>query len=67
VLPQQGAAMQSRMKVRLRGQDDDVTTELDDVMQPTLNLTQPMYNMLGQQVDENYHGIIIQNGYKYIK
>ena len=67
VLPQQGAAMQSRMKVRLRGQDDDVTTELDDVMQPTLNPTQPMYNMLGQQVDENYHGIIIQNGYKYIK
>ena len=67
VLPQQGAAMQSRMKVRLRGQDDDVTTELDDVMQPTLNLTQPMYNMLGQQVDENYHGIVIQNGYKYIK
>lgn len=69
VLPQQAttASAAPRMRVRLRGQDDDVTTELDDVMQPTLNLTQPMYNMLGQQVDENYHGIIIQNGYKYIK
>lgn len=69
VLPQQATAASAapRMRVRLRGQDDDVTTELDDVMQPTLNLTQPMYNMLGQQVDENYHGIIIQNGYKYIK
>lgn len=69
VLPQQATAASAapRMRVRLRGQDDDVTTELDDVMQPTLNLTQPMYNMLGQQVDENYHGIVIQNGYKYIK
>lgn len=69
VLPQQAttASAAPRMRVRLRGQDDDVTTELDDVMQPTLNLTQPMYNMLGQQVDENYHGIVIQNGYKYIK
>ena len=69
VLPQQATAASAapRMRVRLRGQDDDVTTELDDVMQPTLNLTQPMYNMLGQQVDENYYGIVIQNGYKYIK
>lgn len=69
VLPQQAttASAAPRMRVRLRGQDDDVTTELDDVMQPTLNLTQPMYNMLGQQVDENYYGIVIQNGYKYIK
>ena len=56
VLPQQAttASAAPRMRVRLRGQDDDVTTELDDVMQPTLNLTQPMYNMLGQQFVDRY-------------
>jgi hypothetical protein len=45
------------------------TTDVEDITTPTLSLdiTQPMYNVLGQQVDATYKGIIIQNGYKYIK
>ena len=57
----------SRMRVRLRGQDDDITTSLDTFLQPTLDPAQPFYNILGQQVDVNYHGVVIQNGYKYIR
>lgn len=34
---------------------------------PTLDITQPMYNILGQQVSAEYRGIVIQNGYKYLK
>ena len=34
---------------------------------PTLDITQPMYNILGQQVNAEYRGIVIQNGYKYLK
>lgn len=34
---------------------------------PKLDITRPMYNVLGQQVDATYHGVIIQNGYKYIR
>ncbi len=44
--------------------DTRVATSIEEV--PALNSKAPMYNILGQQVDENYHGIIIQNGYKYI-
>ena len=33
---------------------------------PLLNLNAPMYNVLGQQVDATYSGIVIQNGYKYL-
>lgn len=31
-----------------------------------LDLSAPMYNVLGQQVDHTYQGIIIQNGHKYL-
>ena len=34
---------------------------------PALDLTKPMYNVLGQQVGATYRGIVIQNGHKYIK
>ena len=34
---------------------------------PALDVTQPMYNMLGQQVGAEYQGVVIQNGHKYIK
>ena len=46
-----------------------VSTDVEEVQpsQPTLDLAQPMYNILGQKVDASYHGIIIQNGYKYIR
>jgi len=32
-----------------------------------LDIHQPMYNMLGVLVDENYRGVVIQNGTKYIR
>ena len=46
-----------------------VSTDVEEVqpIQPALDLAQPMYNILGQKVDATYHGIIIQNGYKYIR
>ena len=47
------------------------TSTLSDVEQTqaaeqTLQTDQPMYNVLGQRVDENYKGIVIQNGHKYL-
>ncbi len=69
VLPQQTTTANpaSRIRVRLRGQDDDITTSLDTFLQPTLDPAQPFYNILGQQVDVNYHGVVIQNGHKYVR
>lgn len=37
-----------------------------DTIQAEVNVDQPMYNVLGQRVNENYKGIVIQNGHKYI-
>lgn len=34
---------------------------------PALDPTQPMYNVVGQQVNADYQGIIIQNGCKYLR
>ena len=33
---------------------------------PVLDKTAPMFNLMGQQVDASYKGIIIQNGCKYL-
>ena len=69
VVPQQStsASLASKMRVRLRGQDDDIATSFDALQQSVLDTTQPMYNILGQRVEANYQGIVIQNGYKYIR
>ncbi|MBR1727208.1 MAG: hypothetical protein IJ724_11295 [Muribaculaceae bacterium] len=37
-----------------------------DTIQAEVNANQPMYNVLGQRVNESYKGIVIQNGHKYI-
>ena len=42
---------------------ENVTT--NDI--PALDTTKPMYNILGQKVNATYRGIIIQNGYKYLR
>ena len=34
---------------------------------PMLDITKPMYNIIGQRVDATYRGIIIQNGHKYLR
>lgn len=33
----------------------------------TLDLSAPMYNVLGQPVDKDYRGVVIQNGRKYVR
>ena len=33
---------------------------------PTIDLTLPMYNILGMQVNATYQGIVIQNGHSYL-
>ena len=46
----------------------EVSADVENVVvAPLLNLDLPMYNILGQQVDASYHGIVIQNGFKYIR
>ncbi|MGN0186550.1 MAG: transglutaminase domain-containing protein [Paludibacteraceae bacterium] len=32
---------------------------------PSIDITRPMYNVMGQRVGANYRGIVIQNGTKY--
>jgi hypothetical protein len=49
---------------------DRIPTSVEDAHTsaiPELNTSMPMYNILGQQVDETHTGIIIQNGHKYLK
>lgn len=38
-----------------------------DLIEVPLDINAPMYNILGQPVDANYNGIIIQNNHKYLK
>ena len=44
---------------------DVENVETEDV--PMLDITLPMYNILGQQVSAEYRGIVIQNGYKFVR
>ena len=32
-----------------------------------LNLNAPMFDMTGRQVSDDYHGVVIQNGHKFIR
>ncbi len=47
------------------GQRDEAVEQVGAEL-PVLNLTEPMYNILGQRVDASYNGIIIQNGHKFL-
>ena len=42
------------------------TSGVETLTRPALNINEPMYDVLGRQVDKNYRGIIIQNGNKYL-
>ena len=44
---------------------DVENVETDSI--PALDVTKPMYNILGQPVTADYHGVVIQNGHKYIR
>ena len=39
---------------------------IEDVETPAFDASQPIYNVLGQQVSADYIGIVIQNGHKYL-
>ena len=42
-------------------------THVDEVTTPApLDMSAPMYDILGRQVDNTYKGIVIQNGKKYL-
>ena len=45
----------------------DVENIETDKEVPALNINLPMFNILGQQVSADYQGVVIQNGYKYIR
>lgn len=38
-----------------------------DLIEVPLDINAPMFNILGQPIDANYNGIIIQNNHKYLK
>ena len=44
----------------------DITSGVEDVVIPTIN-DNKRYNLLGMEVDENYKGIVIMNGQKFIQ
>ena len=46
-------------------QGDGGTTSVENVVTPSFN--GKIYNLLGVEVDENYKGIVIKNGQKYIQ
>ena len=39
---------------------------VENVETPAFDASQPIYNVLGQQVNADYIGIVIQNGHKYL-
>jgi hypothetical protein len=44
----------------------DAVEQVEDDQPYQLDMTRPMFNILGMQVDEDYKGIVIQNGRKFI-
>ena len=44
----------------------DITSGVEDVVIPTIN-DNKRYNLLGVEVDENYKGVVIMNGKKFIQ
>lgn len=46
--------------------DDDETTGIRSIDNRQLTMDVPMYNLAGKRAKENYKGVVIQNGKKYI-
>lgn len=53
------------MYVRIEG--EPASSAIDTVIADEANENAPVYNVMGIQVDENYKGIVIKNGKKYIQ
>ncbi len=47
--------------------DAGVVTEIEQTVAPELDLNAPMFDVLGRKVNADYHGIVIQNGKKFIR
>ena len=41
-------------------------TAVENVQPAVLDRNAPMYDVLGRQVNKNYHGIVIQNGQVFL-
>lgn len=46
--------------------DDDETTSIKDIKATSFEENAPMYNLAGQRVANNFKGVVIQNGKKFI-
>ena len=53
------------MYVRIEG--EPATSAIEDIIVDEANENAPIYNVMGIQVDENYKGLVIKNGKKYIQ
>ncbi len=53
------------MYVRIEG--DIATSAIEDIIANDNNENAPVYNVMGIEVDENYKGVVIKNGKKYIQ
>ena len=47
--------------------DPKVITSIEQTYLEELDLMQPMYDVTGRRVGGDYHGIVIQNGHKWLK
>lgn len=52
------------VRIHLGGNAATGIDAIDDI--PVLNMNAPMYNIMGQQVDASYRGVVIQNGHKFM-
>ena len=47
--------------------DEEISNGIEEVLtEAGFDMNKPIFNVLGQQVDATYRGILIQNGHKYI-
>lgn len=53
------------MYVRIEG--EPATSAIEDIIANDVDENAPVYNVMGIQVDENYKGVVIKNGKKYIQ
>ena len=50
----------------LKAVDDTAIRDVNNTYRQ-LDTTQPMFNILGMPVNADYHGVVIQNGHKFLK
>ena len=59
--------VEAKAEIDLECSGLDVENVEADKTIPALDINLPMFNILGQQVSADYQGVVIQNGYKYIR